>query len=242
MQENNFMLVNCDNNFTLVNCDTDSITICDPFFKDFTDEERAELLNRLNSIFPDKIKWEDDGYYHTVIVLKTKNYVLYDGKKLKIKGSALKDSKKEKAIQEMLLEIIKAMINKQDNYKEIYDKYIIEAMNVQDINRWCSKKTITEKVLTSQRTNETKLKDALKNNEYMEGDKVWVYFKNNGALELKDKFDGDYDKIKLLEKCYKAILIFKDILDVDKYFIKYHLKKNRDMLKSLIGRDIDEEV
>jgi hypothetical protein len=231
-----------ENNFVLVNCDTDSITICDPIFKDFTKEEREELLNKLNALFPDKIRWEDDGYYHTVIVLKTKNYVLYDGNKLKIKGSALKDSKKEPAIQEMLLEIIKAMINKQNNYKEIYDKYIIEAMNVKDIRRWSSKKTITEKVLTSQRTNETKLKDALKNNEYMEGDKVWVYFKKDGSLELRDNFNGDYDKIRLLDKCYRSILIFQEILDIDKYFIKYHLKKNKNLLESLIGRNIDEEI
>lgn len=64
--------------FELVNCDTDSISFCRRDGGEITDSEREKLLNDLNSLFPNQILWEDDGYFKTMIVVKAKNYIMYD--------------------------------------------------------------------------------------------------------------------------------------------------------------------
>ena len=44
----------------------------------------------VNKLFKDGISWEDDGYFKKLIVVKAKNYILFDGMKVKIKGQAFK--------------------------------------------------------------------------------------------------------------------------------------------------------
>jgi hypothetical protein len=79
----------------LVNCDTDSISWCKEDQSPFTEDERVAILDELNSLTDDLIIWEDDGNYDCVIVVKSKNYVLYSDGKIKYKGSSLRDSKTE---------------------------------------------------------------------------------------------------------------------------------------------------
>jgi len=198
-----------------------------------TDIERNELLKSVNSLYPEKIRFEDDGYYHTVIVMKAKNYVLYDGKNIKIKGSALKATGKEKALKEFIREIINTILNHKTNYTEIYHKYVKEANDIKDINRWASRKTISEKTKLSKRTNETKIMDAIEGTSYAEGDRVYVYFKDDESLGLVENFDGSYNKSKMIKKVFETSRTFSDILPVKDLFINYSLQKNINKVKNL---------
>mgnify|MGYP001480126335 CR=1 FL=1 len=109
-------------NFSLVNCDTDSIMVCFPDGQFITELQRKQLLSELNSLYPETIRWEDDGYFSKVLILKAKNYILKDEKgKIKIKGSALKSSKTEKAIKEFMMKLVDHLLN-----DDCYDKMIFE--------------------------------------------------------------------------------------------------------------------
>lgn len=195
------------NSFLIGPTDTDSISFCKKDMSPFLDEELNNLLKNINDISPEFIEWEDDGYYKACITLKAKNYVLWDGKKKTIKGSAFKTSSKEPAMKEMMNEIVDTLI-KTDNKTEIisiYNKYIKESQNVQDIKRWCQKKTITESVMDcakfdatddeddSPRKNEMDVWNAVKNEEAIQqGDKIYLYSVYLGkAKRQKEKFKKD---------------------------------------------------
>lgn len=218
--------------FTIINADTDSITITNN--TELSEDQRKGLLEDLNSEYPERIRFEDDGYYKRLIVLRAKNYILWDGNKIKIKGSALKDAKKEKALKEFLLKVIEAMINDTNGYVDIYNAYVKEASSITDISRWASKKTISNKVLTNERPNEAKIRDAIQGEEIVEGDKVYMYYKPDGSLGLANKFDGEYDKVKLYEKIYKTAMTFENVIPKET-FVNYKLKRNQEKLKELIG-------
>lgn len=218
------------NDYKLVNCDTDSITICKPDGSPFSKEELKTFLDELNSLFPEKLVWEDDGYYETLIVLKAKNYIMYDGKKISIKGSGLKSSKNEPAIKEFHMEIVNAMIKGETNYTEIYNKYVKEILDVKDIKRWSSKKTLTQKVFESPRPNESKIRDAIVGTEYVEGDKIYVFFKEDESLCLAEHFDGDYNKDRLFNRLFSASKLFSKVISIEDYFVNYKNKKNKPKL------------
>lgn len=219
--------------FTLVNCDTDSISYCHKDHREFNEEERLALLSNLNGLYPDKIRFEDDGYYKTVVVLKAKNYVLWDGKKIKIKGSAIKASTKERALKELIKETIEYILNgREQELTSLYHKYVKEALNVKDIKRWASRKSITEAVLNPERTNEQKVADALQGQEFQPGDRRYFYFKSDGSLSVVENFDGDYDQYKLIEKIWKTLQVFSTVIDMT-LFPKYHLKTKRHLLEEI---------
>lgn len=219
-------------NFLLNGADTDSIMFSKSDGAAFSEKEQEQLLEELNSLFEKGINWEHDGIYLKVIYLKAKNYIMWDGKKLKTKGSSIRDQKKELALRSFLDEIIWSIIKDEpkENLVEIYDKYLREAMNISEIKKWCSKKTITDKVYTSTRTNETKVKDAIVGTDYKEADKIWVYFKEDETLGLMENFDGKYNKKRLLEKLFKTAQVFSSVLDTKTLFINYSLKRNEKML------------
>lgn len=224
-----------DKGFTIVNCDTDSISYS--AYEDFiwSEEVRKSLIADLNSLYPARIRFEDDGFYDTVIVFKAKNYAMWDGKKLKTKGSALKDAKKELALKEMQLEIIWAIIKNESNLTDIYNKYVKkvrDGISKDDIKLWCSKKTLTEKIWSSERSNESKVKDAIIGTEYKESDKIWTYFKEDGSLGLMENYNYDYDKTKMYEKIFKSVNIFENVLP-EGLFLNYKLKRNVDKIISL---------
>ena len=68
-----------------------------------------------------------------------------------------------------------------------------------------------------------------------EGDKAYFHFKSDGSLGLAEKFDGDYDKNKLLSKLFKTSKIFENIIDIEKVFTNYSLKKNKEKLDILLN-------
>jgi DNA polymerase, archaea type len=223
-----------ENKFTLVNADTDSISIT--YNNEYlSEEERKEILTCINSLFPQLIRFEDDGYYDTVFILKIKNYTLWDGKKLKIKGSALKASMKEPKLKDFINEVVNSFINgSQSDIINIYNNYVKEIYNIKDITKWCSKRNITENVLNPERTNEQKILDAIEGSEYEQGDKVYVYFDINGNLKLKENWNNDHDPITLLEKLYKTLKIFETVLDIKQY-PNYSLVKNQNIARTMAG-------
>jgi len=221
-----------NHDFNLVNYDTDSIMVCKPDGSAFDSEEQSQLLIELNSLFPKRIKWEPDGYFHTVAIIKAKNYILYDGKKLKIKGAALKATTKEPALQEYIKEVIDCIIEGRYNHKEVYDKYAKEIMSLTDIKRWATRKTLTNTVFAGEQTTAKKVLDAIDGTEYTEGDRAYFFFKPDESLELVENFTGEYHVDKLLEKLFKTSSIFHTVIPKDT-FPNYKLKRNKILLSSL---------
>jgi hypothetical protein len=223
--------------FTLVNCDTDSIMFCKPNQTPFTPEERQALLDELNSLTPDMIIWEDDDYFESVLVVKTKNYALYDGSSVKIKGSALKATTKEPALREMTHRMIKSLLGLEPlSLPELYLEYVKEAYNVRDIKRWGSKKSVTSAVLKPKRSTEERLLDAIQGKGLQLGEKFFVYFDENKRPKCIEDFDGNYDKPAMLKKVYAAAEVFKTVYDVKANLPNYALKRNLVELDRITGK------
>jgi DNA polymerase elongation subunit (family B) len=220
--------------FIIAPSDTDSISFCKSDMSEFTPDELKTLLKEINEQSPDKVLWEDDGYYKTIIALKAKNYVLYDGKKLKIKGSALKASTKSEAMKEFTRRIIETLAYKPDSaheeLKKLYTEFVDEAMNITNIKRWSSRKTLSETMIKSTRKNETKVIDAIKGSDYREGDRFFVFPKADDTLCLCENFTGDYDKVHMLQNIWDTVSIFDTILPVKELFTNFSLKKNYKLL------------
>lgn len=221
------------NNYILGPVDTDSISICKPDMTPFTLEEQEKILEEMNKLYGGYIKWKHDGIYPTVIVLKAKNYVLYDGKKIKIKGSALRASTKCPALKEFIKELIDYILQDKTNYQELYFKYVKEIMSIKDISRWSSRITITDKIFKNERTNETKKRQALEGSEYVEGDRCYMFYKSDDTMCLVENFNGDYHVDRLLENLYDTVQIFSPILDMS-LFPNFKLKKNKVLLQEII--------
>lgn len=246
-----------DKGFTVSNCDTDSISFATG--KDLNEQDRLDLLNELNSLYPSTIHFEDDGYYQCLLVLKAKNYVMYDGKSLKLKGSSLRDQKKEPALKEMLVEMLNDIIhNNSLNLVTIYHKYIKEAKTPTDIKRWAQKKTITKSVLNCEksdesRKNESDVYDAIKDKQLQEGDKVYVYpvvlnktieikeFKNGKTkekitevtgLRTIDDWKNDHNVNKLIKRVVDTTDILANVVDAS-LFIDYTKSVNVKLLGDL---------
>ena len=248
-------------NFRLGPVDTDSISFYKEDGSEFTAEEQEKLLKEINSIMPSKIEFEDDGYFESILIIKAKNYILRDFKgKVKVKGSASTDPKREPALKEMLnLLIADIMDNDSKNCVDIYNKYCLEAYNIQDIDRWTTKKSITKAVLNPTRTNEQKVLNAVRHKSPKEGDKFWLYsaidgekqdvkkgervflkdgtpkMVDNCILKLNEDWSGDEDKWHYVKRVYMTLEILKNVLDISQ-FTKYHLKSNRKLLEELSGR------
>lgn len=256
--------MNTLNNFKIVNTDTDSITVCKPDYSPYSEEERQRLLNELNSLYPKEIQFSDDGYFECVIVFKAKNYILWDGNKLKLKGSSLKDSKKEPALREFMEKCIWDLILHDGiNLVDIYHKYILEALNPTDITRWAQKKTLTKAILACEesdipRPNEKVLWNAIKDKGLSEGDKFWIYpaiisitktetVLKNGKTKTKiskdsrvksiEDFAKDHDSEKLVERVHTTLKIMQNVIDFSK-FVDYTLIKNKSLLEKLIDHSL----
>lgn len=221
-------------NFTLVNADTDSISFCKSDQSKFNDEEMEKLLKEINSYMDEKIVWEDDGIFKKVLIVKAKNYVLErKNKERTIKGSALKATTKEKAFQAFIKDCIELLLhNKRDHLFSLYNKYVYDILNIKDIHNWCSKKTVTDKVLNPKRTNEQRVLDAIGDKVVQEGDKIYVFFEEKEKLCLRENFTGLYSVDTLLKKLYKNLDTFENLIDVS-LFPDYSLKRNKGLLDEI---------
>ena len=220
--------------FQLVNVDTDSISICKKDGSPFSEEEESRLLKELNAMFPDTMVWDDDGSFPIVIVLRAKNYVLFYGENIKYKGSAIKATQTEPALKEFIKAVIDSMLNDRNDYQAIYHRYIKEAANIKDIKRWAARKTVSERTLNSERKNETRIKDAIEGTEIVEGDRIYLYNKDEETLDLVQNFNGQYCVAKYLKKVYDTSWTFDSVLDCESLFQNYALKKNKRALEELL--------
>lgn len=205
--------------YRLVNVDTDAFAVCNTVVP--TKESFAEEIDRLNSIYPEYIKWEDDGVYDIFLVIKAKNYVMKKNKNwckpkeldengesiFKKKGASITDTKKETALLEFINGFIDNILADQDvsTTKNIglYNKYCKEAADIIDINRWTTKKTVTKPILNPERANEQKPKDAIDEaiekgiiDGIQEGDKIWVYTAIDGTKQKMVKGVPQFYKSK----------------------------------------------
>jgi hypothetical protein len=215
----------------VVGADTDGLAFKKADQKPFTPEERASLLEGLNSLMDELIRFEDDGVVKKQICVRAKNYILVDESgKVKIKGSALKATTKEKALQRFIAKVIELIIaDRMDQIYSVYNACALEILNLKDIGDWCSKKTVTKAVLTGTRTNETRVLDAIGSTPVQEGDKIYVFFKTPTELCLRENFDGIYDVSTLLGKLYDSLCVFDTIIQTD-LFPNYSLKRNMELL------------
>lgn len=220
-------------NFVIANGDTDSIAFKKPDQTAFSIEERRELLKEINGLMPHGIEWKDDDHFRRVIVFKAKNYVTDNGKKVKVKGSALKGSKKEPALQTFTCEVIDLLLK--DRKEQVIFAYLQKAneiMALTDITPWCFKVTVTKKVLDPQATFQKKISAAIGSTPVSEGDKVYLFFKEDGSLCLRENFSGEFDRSVLLGKLRDTMDVFGNVFDVD-LFPDLTLKRNQDLLPKL---------
>jgi DNA polymerase elongation subunit (family B) len=227
----------------LVNCDTDSIMITYKDGREWTNVMRDKFLDAMNDIFDDLIVWEDDGYYDRVVVVKSKNYVLLENgdTKIKYKGSSFKSSNKEPALASMMKEISEDLINNNNNYPDIYERYINEVLNITDINRWSSKKSVTENLMMGNDTVKKKVLNAVGEKKISVGDKLYIYNDIDGKIQstvkgepffykktgepkmienrvykLSENFTGSYDKQHYLKRTFSTAEILKTVIDMSK--------------------------
>lgn len=232
-------------NYSVMLADTDSIQFCKPDQSSFSKEEVSILLEKFNEQFPERIIWEFNDVFTSLLVLKIKNYIYVgqDGK-LKYKGSSIKSPTLEPALKEFIDRIIFCLMNdkSKEEMVQIYNSYIEEIFNMKDISRWAMRKTISDKTLNSTRKNETKLAEAIENTEIIEGDRCYVIFKSDDSLCLVQDYDGDYSKVRLLEKLYKTSLRFETVLSVKQMFTNYSLKTRRRLLEPIIPLEQIQQI
>jgi DNA polymerase I len=228
--------------FIICPTDTDSISFCKADQSPITKEELKSLLDELNSLSPEKILWEDDGYFEKVIALKAKNYILFDGKKIKIKGNSLKATVKAPALKELLKRFIETMVKIDDREEMIKTlQYIyLEYMNeihsgITDIKRWSVRKTLTSTMEDSDRANETKVMDAIQGSDYREGDRFYTFYRSDDTICLVENFNGDYNKDRLFKNIFDTICTFDTILPIKDLFFNYELKRNKKHLPGYVA-------
>jgi hypothetical protein len=115
------------------------------------------------------------------------------------------------------------------------------------MHQWSKKLTITDKIFKCKgheglskeekkerklRKNETDVYDAIKHRSFQEGDKIWVYYNDNGGLTLSDEFNGKYNREAFLKSLYSSLKIFKLVIDTEQ-FMNYTLKRNKQALDNI---------
>lgn len=219
----------------IANVDTDSILFGYDTFQDISKEERQNIQKDFNSNFPEMINWEDDGYFPTVIIVKAKNYVLQsENGKIKYKGSALKSPTLEPALREFITRIISSILEKRNDFSDIYLEYVREISNIRDIKRWSARKTISSKTLTNDRTNEKRIREAFEGSEYVEGDRLYVFFEEKEKLALIENFNGVYHKDTMYKKLFQAGQRFSTVLPYKELFKNYALKRSQKELEEIL--------
>ncbi|HSY54444.1 MAG TPA: DNA polymerase domain-containing protein [Opitutaceae bacterium] len=94
------------NGCTLLEADTDGIYVSsDKFF-----DRPEELLAKAALVLPPGIELEYDGRYEAMFCYKAKNYALYDGKKITLRGSALRSRGIEPFLKKLSNQLIHFLV------------------------------------------------------------------------------------------------------------------------------------
>lgn len=220
--------------FTVPKGDTDSITLWKNGQK-FTEEEVDGLIDEINGQLPEEINFELDAFYDSIVVFKAKNYAYREGEKISTKGSAIKASTKSVALKEFIKEILNCLLydKSQQDVLNLYVKYAKEIKEIKEIKRWAARKTLSDTMRKSERTNETKVIDALEGSEYQEGDRFWVFYLPDDSLSLVENFDGKYNLTRLYKNLYDTMKIFDTVLPVKELCPNFSLKKNQKLIEEL---------
>ena len=193
--------------------DTDSLSFCKRDYSEFSENERQSLIDEINYMLPKHIIYTDDGYYKSIVIVATKNYILHEHgtDKIKFKGSSLTDQKKEPILLEMIKEIGNQLLIRDIDVSEIYNKYVKMTETVTDVRPWCAKKTVTKAVLAGgdvgARSQERKLYEVIRGIDASEGDKIYVYNTQYGMKE--DTCKGEVKRIKIGKMELKTLGIEK---------------------------------
>jgi len=223
------------NNYNLINCDSDGAC----FGKNNEDvdiKEIKKLLKEFNNIIPEGIEVEFELLMPALVVSKSKNYAFVDTEgKVTIKGSGFKSSSKEIALKEMCEVMLKSMLGLvEESPVDIYHRYVAEAANIKDINRWTSKTTYTSSVVKEGRLQEKKKKRAAEGLNLSIGDKYYTYIKADEWLGNPDQYNGTYHVEKYVKKVHNAAKTLASVIDI-KQFPNYGLKGNKEKLQQLTG-------
>jgi DNA polymerase elongation subunit (family B) len=190
----------------------------------FTKEEQYSLVEEINALLPEHIKFSHDGYMPALVVLKTKNRVyLNEEGKIKIKGSALKSSKIEKGIKSFHNRCINSLLSLSDELLlSAYTNVCRDLATLSKIDEWTSKKSISAKSVTGSTKMKkdgtyptNKIMDALKGTHYQLGDKFNFYTTIDDKLKLESQYDPaqpDHNFKKLLGKIYTKLLLYSMVL------------------------------
>lgn len=224
-------------NWEIVNADTDSFSFTTG--KKLNKYAFKVVLDELNSLYPEEIEWENDGQYDKFLVVKAKNYVSVKGDEIKIMGNSLKATMKEPALKNFIKDIINNLLEEKglEDALSIYCDYARDICSIGDRNSmamWSSKKTVTKAVLENSRTNEARVREAIKGKNYSEGDKIFVFFESPEVVRLIEDFGGIYDKDKLFGKLHSTIKTFANVIDVTS-FPNFKLKREKQNLELVLA-------
>ncbi len=116
--------------------DTDGIYVSAG--KYFDDED--SLLTKAQEILPKGIELEYDGKYTSMFCYKAKNYALYDGEKVTIRGSALRSRGIEPFLKDLTWKLIYSLLGavKEDPArlaKQVEDRIQAQDLPVEDISK-----------------------------------------------------------------------------------------------------------
>lgn len=119
---------------------------------------------------------------------------------------------------------------------EMYNGYVKEAATVsspEEMRRFAARKTLSSTMMESERTNETKVMDALKGSDYVEGDRLWTFYLPDNRLCLIENFSGEYNKPRLYKNIFDTAKVFDGVIPVKEMFLNYALKKNLPLVETL---------
>lgn len=235
--------------YTIPKGDTDSITL----WKNnevITKETVERLLKEINGLLPEQVNFELDGFYISLITFKAKNYAyLYinkDGEEEVVtKGSGLKGSTKCDALKAFMKQSIDMMLYDKplEDLAGFYMNHVNEICDIKNIRRWSARKTLSSTMEESERANETRVMEAIKDSEYKEGDRFYIYYRDKETIRLAENFDGVYDKKRLFKNLFDTIMIFETVIpDAEKLFLNYSLKRNSHLLPGYVAPEAKIKV
>jgi len=77
-------------------------------------EDAESLLDQAQATLPEGIELEFDGRYESMFCYKAKNYALYDGSKVTIRGSALRSRGIEPYLKDLTASLIRSLLGAED--------------------------------------------------------------------------------------------------------------------------------